>query len=117
MPGQRLRSFVVSGAACFAISCYSPDLTQQVYKCDRGKCPEGLYCNDSAYCTQQLSQCLVGGIEMMPGIALCIGMGTVPGSSTMSICGASAASTNCDMSLIKPELCANLTNCAFCCNK
>lgn len=114
---RRQLPWIVALAACFALSCYSPDLTKQVYKCDRGKCPDGLYCNDNVYCTQPLAECVVGGIEMMPGIALCIGMGAVSGSSNMSICGAGAATNNCDMSQIKPALCTNIMNCAYCCMK
>lgn len=112
---------LASLAACFALSlsasCYSPDLTHEVYKCDRGKCPDGLYCNDNVYCTQQVPECAVAGIEMSSGTAICIGMSSGQDMGMSSICAGNATTANCDMSQIKTSLCTNIMNCAFCCTK
>jgi hypothetical protein len=108
------------------ISCYSPDLAKQVYRCDYGKCPQGLSCYDGVYCTQRLPQCTVGGIESSPGVAACIG------STKDGVCTGGATTAKCDSMGVTKELCTGLipptqgadlggimmpsSVCAYCCN-
>lgn len=57
-------------------ACYSPDITAVLYQCDRGRCPEGLYCNDGKLCTETTPGCKnQGGINLSPTTLVCPGKG------------------------------------------
>jgi hypothetical protein len=95
--------------AGFVLSCYAPDLSTQIYKCYDGKCPEGLFCIDNVYCTEQVSECAISGIEVGAGMAACIGKAP----NTMDNCGGSATTMNCQK--MATPLCDGIDNCAYCC--
>ena len=99
------------------MSCYLPDLTTQIYKCDRGKCPEGFYCIDNVYCTQQVPACSVGGIELGPDVAVCIGAKNPADPKT--ICASGTTTASCDQMMVSQDLCkgagASISHCAYCC--
>lgn len=114
----RARSYLLALTGLFALSCYSPDLTTQIYQCDRGRCPEDFYCIDNKYCTQVVPHCTLGGIEIREGVAVCVGAKAVDGG-TPSICAAGYTTATCDTKMVQKTLCAGTglesTNCTYCC--
>jgi len=105
-----LRSAIIIFSATF-ISCYQPSMERAIYKCDRGKCPDGLFCIDGKYCTARIPECVIGGIEIQPDIAVCIG--TNPGSPQNCADGTSLA--NCSAKVTSQELCLGIGQCGYCC--
>ena len=101
-------------ASLSVISCYSPDLTTQIYKCDRGKCPEGFYCTDGFYCTQDAPHCPMGGIVVSDTVNVCVGAPNINDPTTICTSGAS----KCDATTMTP-LCAGIDkdSCTYCCKK
>jgi hypothetical protein len=111
---QRSHPWLLGAFASGLLSCYSPDLATQVYRCDRGKCPEGLYCNDGSYCSTTPTPCRGFGIELASGIALCLGAG-----DQKQVCAISASNDKCTTLSFDHNLCprpdALTTGCLFCC--
>lgn len=95
------------------LSCYRPDLSQQVFRCDRGKCPEGLFCNDNVHCTEQVPECAIGGIVVASNAVACIGAANPMDPKT--ICAGGATAAKCDSQMLTKELCSGIPLCAYCC--
>jgi hypothetical protein len=112
---KRARSWLFWLGSLACLSCYSPDLTTQIYKCDRGRCPEDFYCIDGKYCTQPVMSCASGGIQIKPGVAVCVG---TPTGST-AICADGATTATCDAMMVSKTLCSGVglesSYCAYCC--
>lgn len=113
----RARNTLFALASLLTLSCYSPDLTTQIYKCDRGRCPEDFYCIDNKYCTQVVPHCAIGGIELDDGVAVCVGTKTE--GSTNIICASGFTTASCDMKMVQKGLCTGngleSTYCSYCC--
>jgi hypothetical protein len=113
----RAPNFLLALFSLGALSCYSPDLTTQIYQCDRGRCPEDFYCIDTKYCTQVVPNCQMGGIELREGVAVCVGAKT-PGDAN-TICAMGFSTATCDTMMVQTTLCTGpgleATNCAYCC--
>ena len=110
---KRFRAVVLCLVAGTAVQCYTPDLSTQVYKCDRGKCPEDFYCIDTVYCTQRLEECGVGGVRVSPEATVCIGRSDPNNPAT--ICSGSASAMKCTTAGISGTLCTGVKDCAYCC--
>lgn len=98
------------------VCCYTPDLDHHVYKCDRGKCPDGLYCADNLYCGKPIEECAILGIKINETTALCLSRT----SPTTDQCNAALTSRmTCTQLGVTPELCTGLpgADCAYCCRK
>jgi len=127
----RARNYLLLLFSVGALSCFSPDLTTQIYQCDRGRCPEDFYCIDTKYCTQVVPHCQVGGIQISEAVAVCVGAKTAGDANT--ICSMGYSTATCDMTMQKGTLCSSMsassdmgmsmstgpsldaTNCAYCC--
>jgi hypothetical protein len=114
---NKARVFLMALFGCAALSCYSPDLMTQIYKCDRGKCPEDFFCNDNKYCTQAVPSCAIGGIQLEETIAVCVGASNA--ADPLTICANGATTAKCDMMMVQKPLCTGmgleLTYCNYCC--
>ena len=100
----------------FLVCCYAPDLDHHVYKCDRGKCPDGLYCADNLFCGKPIDECAVLGIKLNDTTALCLSRV----NSTSDQCnGALTSRMSCTQQGVTADLCMGLqgADCAYCCRK
>ncbi len=111
---HRLFYAAVFIAASLNASCYAPDYTRVVYRCDRGKCPEDFYCVSDNYCTQKVEICAIGGVQIGDTAAVCIGRANSMDPMS-AICAMGAASSKCDMQTLSGDLCKNVSNCSYCC--
>ena len=100
---------VISGV----FSCYTPDLTKEIYLCDRGKCPEDFYCIDNKYCTKKLDDCVVGGVQITDAVTACVGRTDM--NNPNSACAGTAAVSKCDMQSFEKVLCNGISTCSYCC--
>ncbi|HNN97766.1 MAG TPA: hypothetical protein PKI03_36125 [Pseudomonadota bacterium] len=96
-----------------ATSCYTPDLTKEIYLCDRGKCPEDFYCIDNKYCTKKLDECVVGGVQISDTVTACVGRADV--NNANSACAGGASVSKCDMQMFEKNLCTGINICSYCC--
>ncbi len=114
----RVRTVISQGlgimlAASFATSCYNPDLSTQILKCDRGKCPDGLYCIDNVYCSAPLLECSVGGIKVSDEVFACLSLKSP--IDLPNICAGDTSAARCDMKMVSKDLCRGISTCAYCC--
>ena len=108
-----LRSFLTMAAIACTCSCYAPDFTQVIYKCDRGKCPEDYYCISDNYCTKKIETCALGGVQVSDTAAACIGRSSP--NDANSACSGGATPAKCDAQMVSRELCKDINACTFCC--
>lgn len=98
-----------------ASGCYSPDTTAVLYQCDRGRCPEPLFCNDGKYCTETLKGCKsTGGINLSPTMLVCPGADNTCAGEYTATCPADVQGKPADQ--VTP-LCSKLSasECRVCC--
>lgn len=108
-----LRSLWLCSALVGIGSCYAPDYTHVIYKCDRGKCPEDYYCISDNYCTKKVDTCSLGGVQVSDTAAACIGR--TNSNDANSACSGGATPAKCDAQMVSRELCKDITACTFCC--
>lgn len=69
-------------------SCYQPEFTSAIYRCEGYTCPIGLVCNSDKYCVQYPADgCTNGGIAASSGIFLC------PGATNRCVSGYKTCTT------------------------
>lgn len=106
-------SFALSLLLGSLAACYAPDLSKQVYQCDRGKCPEDYYCIDNKFCTKKLDDCAVGGVQISDTITACVGRTDM--NNPNSACAGMATTSKCDMQTFEKVLCTGISTCSYCC--
>ena len=94
-------------------SCYNPDFSRVLYKCDSGGiCPDGLMCVNGKHCTYATTACNLGGIMIAPDTFVCPGLGNVCQSGYHK-CPTSVTTNLCHLDIIDTT---TAENCAICCS-
>ena len=95
------------------LSCYKPDFSTAIYKCDVYTCPKGQVCNTDQLCVQfPVEGCLNGGFSVEDDVYLCPG---VNNSCTMAfdLCVEPPAEGACSPDALKSAA----ATCKVCCRR